>query len=212
MEFLGRPSLPRLCAGRHAFGLVAADAAAAPWPQIPAVDLLDVVTGERPAQATRLRLAWDEAGLRVLFEATDAHPWATLTKRDAPLYTEEVVEVFLDPAGDLIGYFEIEVNPLNAVLDLVIRRQRRGLMKDFRWQCEGLRTAAARTASGWTAELSIPFASIAPAAPEPGALWRANFCRIDRPEGRPRELSAWSPTGAALFHVPERFGVVEFGE
>jgi len=39
-----------------------------------------------------------------------------------------------------------------------------------------------------------------------------NFCRIDRPPGVPRELSAWSPTGRANFHTPERFGILEFAE
>jgi hypothetical protein len=59
------------------------------------------------------------------------------------------VELFLDPVGDLESYFEIEVNPLNAVLDLVLRRTRSGYAKNFAWRCEGLRTAVKRTASGW---------------------------------------------------------------
>jgi hypothetical protein len=172
--------------------------------------LREVVTGAEPQQRTEVRVTWAGEELRIAFEAEDREPWATLTARDAPLYTEEVVEVFLDPVGDLAAYFEIEVNPLGAVLDLLIRRTRRGLLKDIRWQCEGLRARAAKTESGWMAELAIPSASIAPEPPMPGSRWRANFCRIDRPRGKPRELSAWSPTGVALFHVPERFGWLEF--
>ena len=161
-------------------------------------------------QATSVRAAWDADELRVLFHADDAHIHATLTERDAPLYTEEVVEVFLDPVGDHECYFEIEVNPLNAVLDLVLRRNRSGYAKDVSWNCEGLRTCVRREAGAWSAEMAIPFRSVAAAPPEPGAMWRANFLRIDRPPGIPRELSAWSPTGLANFHVPERFGVIEF--
>jgi hypothetical protein len=133
-----------------------------------------------------------------------------LLERDAPLYTEEVVEVFLDPVGDLQSYFEFEVNPLNAVLDLVIRRNRSGFVKNFAWRCEGLRSETRRTPNGWNAELSLPFPSLTSNAVVPGSRWRANFCRIDRPEGRPRELSAWSPTGQPRFHVPNRFGIIEF--
>lgn len=159
---------------------------------------------------TSFRVGWDEKGLRVLFEVTDEAPWASLTERDAPLYTEEVVEVFLDPVGDGEMYFEFEVNLNNAVLDACIRRIRSGYRKDFRWRCEGLKTQAYRTALGWNAELAIPFYSVANRPPNPGERWRANFTRIDRPEGCPRELSAWSPTGLAQFHVPSRFGFLEF--
>lgn len=146
----------------------------------------------------------------MLFVAEDNHVWATLTGRDEPLYTEEVVEVFLDPVGDRECYFEIEVNPLNTVLDLVLRRNRSGYRKDFGWDCAGFRSAVRRLPGGWAAELSIPFASLAAAAPVAGECWRGNFTRIDRPEGRERELSAWAPTGQANFHVPERFGTICF--
>ena len=137
-------------------------------------------------------------------------PKAALTQRDAPLYEEEVVEVFFDPAGDLEGYFEIEVNPRNAVCDLVLRRTRNGYRKNFAWNCEGLRTTVEVTAKSWITEIAIPFASIGPGLPRIGAPWRVNFCRIDRPKNAPRELSAWSPTGRPNFHVQQRFGWMDF--
>jgi hypothetical protein len=150
--------------------------------------------------------------LRVLFVAEDTYPWATLREHDAPLYKEEVFEVFLDTEGDGLGYFEIEVNPLNAVLDGAMRRVRSGYRKDFRWHCCGLETAARVFNGGWAAELRIPFESVSAGPPLPGHRWRANFTRIDRPEGEPRELSAWSATGLAQFHMPQRFGILEFAE
>ena len=91
------------------------------------------------------------------------------------------------------------------------RKNRSGYVKSFAWQCEGLRTRVSKSASSWTAELSIPFRSLTAGPPHvAGPTWRANFCRIDRPRSLPRELSAWSPTGRPTFHTPERFGVVEF--
>jgi hypothetical protein len=180
------------------------------WSALAAAPLLENVTGTKPAQNGEIRGAWDASETRLLFSLEDAHPHATLTTHDAPLYTEEVVEVFLDPVGDLQGYFEIEVNPLNAVLDLLVRRIPSGLRKELRWHCEGLRTHVIRAENGWTAELSLPHASLTPEPPSPGTRWRANFTRIDRPPGTERELTAWSPTGLPLFHVPERFGVLEF--
>ena len=202
--------LPRLACPFAPFGAVEADVGAAPWLEVPAHVLVETTTGDAPEQGTRVRVAWDHSDLRVLFEADDTEPWATLTARNAALYTEEVVEVFIDPVGDRESYFEIEVNPLNAVLDLVLRRNRSGYTKEFAWDCEGLRTAVARSKNGWVAELAIPFTSITATLPKPGERWRANFLRIDRPTGKQRELSAWSPTGRPLFHVPERFGWIEF--
>ncbi len=202
--------LPRLACRRSALPALTADACSSFWETREFVLLRDVVTGAAPVQATTVRVAWDADEMRVLFHAEDTHIHATLTTRDAPLYTEEVVEVFLDPVGDCECYFEIEVNPLNAVLDLVLRRNRSGCTKDVSWNCDGLRTRTRRDADAWSAELSIPFRSLAAAPPEPGATWRANFLRIDRPPEIPRELTAWSPTGIPNFHVPERFGVIAF--
>lgn len=202
--------LPRLACQRSVLPALTGDSHSPFWETREPVLLRDVITGAAPVQATSVRVAWDVDEMRVLFRAEDTHIHATLTERDAPLYTEEVVEVFLDPVGDRECYFEIEVNPLNTVLDIVLRRNRSGYAKDVSWNCEGLRTCVRREAAAWSAELSIPFRSVAAAPPAPGANWHMNFLRIDRPPGIPRELSAWSPTGIANFHVPARFGIVEF--
>ncbi|MES2571557.1 MAG: carbohydrate-binding family 9-like protein [Verrucomicrobiota bacterium] len=203
-------ALPTLECRLRTLSHLSADPGSVFWRGIPAVALFEAIKGEAPRQATTVRCAWDRSELRLLFDCEDDHIVATLTERDGPLYTEEVIEVFLDPVGDLEGYFEIEVNPLNAVLDLVLRRTRSGYAKDFSWQCEGLRSEVRKNAARWSVELSIPFTSLLPEPPVHGSRWRANFCRIDRPPGRPRELSAWSPSYRDSFHTPERFGFLEF--
>jgi hypothetical protein len=163
-----------------------------------------------PEQGTEVRTGYDGCSFRALFVCQDLEPWATHTERGAPLYTEEVVEVFLDVDGDGMAYYELELNPNNAVLDVFVRRIRNGFRKDFRWRCEGLKTAVRLIRGGWVGEFAIPFASVCERPPQSGSVWRVNFTRIDRPRGRPRELSAWSPTGLDQFHVPERFGTVLF--
>jgi len=159
-----------------------------------ALDLRDNLSGASPRQATRVTLARDATHLRLRFGCEDTQPWATLTRRDSPLYQEEVVEV----------------NPLNTVLDLMLRKIGKGWRKELAWSCNGLETSVSRDAAGWSAALAIPFAALAPRPPAPGDVWRANFLRIDRPAGAPRELSAWSPTCRNTFHEPARFGFVEF--
>jgi len=204
------PPVSRARCTQAAFGALSADPALAPWTEFERLALCLNKNGARPNQGTAVWVGRDAEALRVLFVAADTNPWATLSERDAPLYKEEVVEVFLDTEGDGSGYFEIEVNPNNAVLDGCMRRVRSGFRKDFRWRCEGLRTAVRSFEGGWAAELAIPFGSVAGRCPEPGDAWRENFTRIDRPKGEPRELSSWSPTGYDQFHMPERFGVLLF--
>jgi hypothetical protein len=202
--------LPVLRCRAYRFNAMSADPAQSPWPEVEHVSLCKNEAGDAPDQATTVRVGYDEKFLRLLFLCVDSEPWSTLTGHDEPLYKEEVVEVFLDPVGDGEAYFELEVNVNNAVLDGCMRRVRSGYRKDFRWHCAGLQTAVRRDAPGWIAEWAIPFASISGASPQPGEQWRVNLTRIDRPTSKPRELSAWSPTGLPQFHVPQKFGVLEF--
>ena len=205
--------IPRAICPRRVMGALCADAASLPWRDLAPIPLVEAITGSTPKQGTQVRMAWDEQEWRVLFHASDTHAWATLTERDGPLYEEETVEVFFDPEGDLEAYYEIEVNPLNAVLDIVLRRSRSGYKAERAWDCAGLRTLVRSDVDSWTTEMAIPFASVTSQRVEPGAIWRVNFCRIDRPSrdgSLPRELSAWSPPGRPNFHTQERFGVVEF--
>ncbi len=208
------PQLPRLRCARRTLEPVRAEPGSACWQGIEPVALRENVGGGAPAQATRVRTAWDAREWRLLFEAEDARPWATLTAHDAPLWTEEVLEVFFDPVGDLESYFEVEINPLGAVVDVVLRRTLSGWRKDFAWDVEGLVSATRMTPGGWAAELAIPFDALGAAArPEAGrSSWRVNFLRTDMPggPGTAQDLSAWSPTRARTFHRAEVFGTVEF--
>ncbi|MEI6562407.1 MAG: carbohydrate-binding family 9-like protein [Verrucomicrobiota bacterium] len=199
--------LPLLRCSKHLFGPVSADPQAAPWPEVTAIALRETSSGGEPQQGTWIKVAWSPEALRVLFWVEDTCVWSTMTRRDDLLYKEEVVEIFLDPAGDLQSYFEFEVNPVNAVLDLIVWPGKEEFRKDFQWRCEGLQTAVQRSPVGWCAEFSIPFASLGAA---PSGSWRANFYRIDRPRETAAEYSAWSPTGQPKFHVPARFGILEF--
>jgi hypothetical protein len=204
---------PALICPRRELRELMADVSAEPWRGIAPVHFSEAITGASPQQGTEVRCAWNAGEWRILFHASDSDAWATMTERDASLYEEETVEVFLDPAGDLESYFEIEVNPLGTVLDIAFRKSRSGYKGDRAWDCEGLRTLVRKNAEVWTVEIAIPFASVTNTPPHPGTRWRVNFCRIDRPSrdgSIPRELTAWSPPMRANFHTQERFGVVEF--
>ena len=56
--------------------------------------------------------------------------------------------------------------------------------------------------------MRIPLKALASSAPQAGTRWRINFFRCDRAN---KAALAWNPTLTGSFHVPERFGVLEFG-
>jgi hypothetical protein len=199
-----------LCPRTNRWDLSTLDALNGVWANCARISLRDNLSGQTPQWGTEVRLGWSGDVLQGLYLCQDPNPWATKTERDDALWEEEVVEVFLDPFGDSLSYFEIEINPLNTVTDLFIRRTWTGLKRDLRWNCEGLVTACGTLAYGWVAAFQIPFASLGDCHPSRSPVWRANFSRIDRPKDQPRELSAWSPTRVFSFHVPGRFGFLRF--
>lgn len=170
--------------------------------------------GEVARWNTETRVAWDEQHLHVEFRCEDEDAWGSMTERDAPLWREEVVEVFL-AAGEAVPklYYELEVSPLCALFDARVTNPHgtRDEMKvDTGWNCEGLAWHVEKEPHGqdWMARLAIPWRGIGLESP-PRAL-RANFYRIERPHGGAEEFSGWSPTGTdpADFHRPEKFGLL----
>lgn len=169
--------------------------------------------GAVPLSPTRVRLLDDGARFLVRFDCVDHDVWATHTRRDAPLWEEEVVEVFLAAGGEVPSrYFEIEVNPLGTLFDAVVHNPegRRATMRvDPTWDPPGLAARVVRDAcEGWIAEIALPWADCFPEG-TPASL-RANFFRVERPRGGTSEFSCWSPTlsDPPDFHRPECFGIL----
>jgi hypothetical protein len=180
--------------------------------------------------ATRFRALWTASALYVRFDADDTSPWFTMLRRDANLWEEEVVELFVDPAGRGVDYYELEISPANVVCDLRVRTPYPRLQSDAAFDLADLETDVTLygegpdRAPGWVATAAVPFAGLR-ALPVPGDVrlppasgdaWRFNVFRIKRPNGpmRPRAgaiLAAWSPTGGPSFHVPAAFQPLVFG-
>jgi hypothetical protein len=188
-----------------------------PW-AIPAAaaraPLRRATDGGEPRLTTSVAAWFDADYLTIHFSAIDDDVVATYLEHDAPLYEEDVVEVFLAPEG-IARYFEIEVNPLGTTFDAIIDSPdgARATMKtDLPWTCEGLFAAIRRANEVVDTVIRIPFASLGRSTPADGETWRANFFRIDRSATREAEFSAWQPTmkTPADFHVPAAFGELRF--
>lgn len=190
------------------------------WAVRAGVGPFEDVRGSKTPSPTRSVVAWDDKNLYVLFAASDKDPWGTMKNRDDKIWSEEVVEVFLDPDGDGKNYAELEVSPHNTVVDLLIPAPHSISDEDRRgWNIEGLQTAVnLQPGEGWTVEIAIPWAALGRTGvtgpPKLGDRWRVGLYRIERPEGPKapdtnHQYLAWSRT-KQHFHEPERFGVIEF--
>ncbi len=189
------------------------------WHPVPALPPLTLADGSGPAQQqTTTRVCYDTQALYVRFDCEDQDIWGTYTKRDDPIYDEEVVEVFLSPGkADPVRYYEFEVSPNGVLFDARVYNptsQRTQLEVDEAWDCPGIRWKAGRDAAAkhWWVVMVVPWAAVAPSDHLP-SVWRANFYRIERPRDALPEFSCWSPTFTepADFHKPAYFGVLELG-
>ena len=192
------------------------------WKGAERVTPLGLWNGGQAKQTTSAALLWDNEQLYVSFACADADIQGSMKRRDQNLWEEnEVVELFADAGGDQGCYLEFEVNPLNAVLDLVIPKGGGpGPIEGKKmWDAKGMKTAVHVTRPGasdgqWTVEMAIPlncFLDAPNTPPKPGDEWRINLYRVDAVSDQV-EYQAWSPTNTDTpnFHVPERFGVLRF--
>lgn len=213
------------------------------WVQAPwSADFVDIRgSGQpQPAYRTRIKMLWDKQYLYLLAELEEPHVWATLTKHDAIVFHDNDFELFIDPNKDGQQYFEIEVNALNTLFELVMDKPyNKGGNMDSSWNADGLKSAVkingtlnnpADRDEGWLVEMAIPFSALERPGrvhqPQPGEYWRMNFSRVQwdtdiargkyviRKDARGRKLPehnwVWSPQGVINMHIPEKWGYIYF--
>ena len=69
---------------------------------------------------TTVRTGYDKQNLYIAFVCHDPDIWSSYTSRDQHLWTDEVIEVFIDTDSDTNTYVEIEVSPRNVLFDSFI--------------------------------------------------------------------------------------------
>ncbi|HXK60973.1 MAG TPA: carbohydrate-binding family 9-like protein [Acidobacteriota bacterium] len=129
------------------------------------------------------------------------------------LWNRDVVEVFLNPFPEKPKtYWEFEVAPDNQEIDLAIDATREPMVCDAGWN-SGFEhaTFVDKAQKIWFCEMRIPARPLGLPRIEAGMVWRANFYRCDGSgDDSQRRFLAWSPTLRKSFHVPERFGALQF--
>ena len=199
------------------------------WGSAREVALVDTRTGKDVPLKTTIKCLWDDTNLYVGFYCEDPDAWANYTEEDDKLWEEEVVELFIDPDGNGHSYYEHEINPVNAKVDLyVINAGKRlnGKYKGwFDWDFKNIQSEVFVDGDGkksgtndkfWVVEVAVPFDDLwelDEVPPKDGDMWRMNLYRIER--GKPDDRSddwyaAFNPTIRASFHTPWKFGEFYF--
>lgn len=133
------------------------------------------------------------------FRCYDSQPdkiVATLTKRDAPLWQDDAVEIFLDTFHDRRSCYFFMTNLLGAKLDGRVSDE--GRVVDDKWDAHW-ETASSITSEGWECEIAIPFSEIRYKYEE-NPVWGINFYRTQKSK---REDSYWVNTGENIFAVSQ---------
>ncbi len=190
----------------------------AAWAKTPVIGpLVNNGDGSPSRLQSEAKVLYDDKFIYFGSRFVDDNIWATFKKRDEHLWTEEVVEVFIqaDPAKK--NYIELEVNPLGTMIDIYLLDFRAPLHYES-WNSEKLQWGVQvdGTVDGkpgdkeWTCEMALPLEDVVTAPnipPKTGDRWHMNFYRVEKlPE---RAGLAWSPTGRD-YHRTERFGEIVF--
>ena len=158
-------------------------------------DFIDIQGDQspKPLYQTRVKMLWDDQYLYIAAELEEPHVWATYTERDAVIFHENDFEVFIDPDGDSHNYYELEINALGTIWDLILLKPYRdGGPAMNAWDIRGLKSGVhidgtlndpSDVDRKWSIELAFPWKLLKEAAkgrrkPKDGEQWRMNFSRV----------------------------------
>ena len=178
--------------------VVDGDLSDAAWQKAPwTADFIDIRGKEEaaPRFRTRARMLWTTEGLFVCAELAEPQVWGTLTEKNAIIFHDNDFEIFLDPDGDTLNYYEFEINALGTIWELTLDKPySKGGTAVHGTNLPGLKSAVkvqgtlndpTDTDTGWSVEVFLPWKDLAKhqgsvtSPPEPGDTWRINFSRVE---------------------------------
>ncbi|MBI4026538.1 MAG: DUF4838 domain-containing protein [Verrucomicrobia bacterium] len=161
-------------------------------------------TGKLAKYQTFAKLLYDDEYLYIGVTALEPVPGkllASQTRRDGPVWQDDDIEVFIDPAGTGENYYHFAVNPKGVIYDAkcVPGSYDTGFNADCKVACKTL-------ADRWVLEMKIKAGSLN-AKIMNGGIWKINIARSRHSDEG--EASSWAVDGA--FHQTASFRPVVFG-
>lgn len=181
----------------------------------------------RPSKTkTRAKLLWDREYLYFFADMEDSDLYANTREHDGMLWNGDVFELFFKPSESHAGYYEFQVNPAGAVLDMFLPRRGAGGYERFigdgdfnlkaKVHLRGTLNKWTDKDDGWSVEGKIPWTDFLRTGgrPERDEKWKFALCRYDYSvdfEGP--ELSTCAPLkskNVADFHAFEDYATLQF--
>lgn len=166
------------------------------WQHAPWTDEFQDIEGPAmpaPHFSTKVKMLWDEQYFYIAVKLEEPHLWATLTERESVIFHDNNFEVFIDPSGDTHNYYELEINALGTIWDLMLTKPyRNGGIPISAWdvagfefgiQLQGTLNDPSDQDTLWIIEMAFPWKVLKEAAPGkrpplPDEQWRVNFSRV----------------------------------
>lgn len=167
------------------------------WNAVPWTEEFRDIEGEnrpvKPAYQTRAKMMWDDKFLYIAAEMVEPHIWATFKNRDAVIYYDNDIEVFIDVSQQGHHYYEFEFNAFGTEWDLLLTQPYfRGGTFFNGWDLKGMKTAVKLygtvnnpkdTDQKWTIEIAMPIHKLisvqyGKSSVKAGEQWRINFSRV----------------------------------
>lgn len=210
----------------------------APWTEY----FIDIEGNLKPSPAykTRVKMLWDENYLYVSAELEEPHLWANKQPEKDIIFRDNVFKIFIDPDNNMNDDFEIQINPQNKMLFLIMNKPYRDAGTPVTgWNPIGYKSVvkllgtinnSADTDKGWVAEIAIPLAALKfdPLNSKQNTNFRINFLRTNfdfivkegvyskamdnNGKAFPPHYSCFTPQGIINMHYPERWAYTVFSD
>jgi hypothetical protein len=203
---------------------------------------VDIEGGLKPSPAykTRVKMLWDENYLYVAAEMEEPHLWANPQPEKDIIFRDNVFKIFIDPDNNVNDDFEIQINPQNKMLFLIMNKPYRDSGTPVTgWNPIGYKSSvkllgtmnnSGDTDQGWVAEIAIPLAALKfdPLNTKQNTNLRINFLRTNfdftvrdgvyakavdaNGKALPPHYSCFTPQGIINMHYPERWAYTVFSD
>ena len=208
----------------------------APWTEY----FIDIEGDLKPAPAykTRVKMLWDANYLYVAAEMEEPHLWANKQPEKDIIFRDNVFKIFIDPDNNMNDDFEIQINPQNKMLFLIMNKPYRDAGTPVTgWnpiayksgvKLLGTINNSGDTDKGWLAEIAIPLAALKfdPLNAKQNTNFRINFLRTNfdfivkegvylkamdnNGKAFPPHYSCFTSQGIINMHYPERWAYTVF--
>ena len=168
------------------------------WQECDWIDSFVDITGNDTIKLkyeTKVKMLWDDNCFYIGVYLEEKDIWGTITEHDEKIFNDNAFEIFIDPDGSTHNYYEIEINALNTVWDLLMLKPYRDEfksavsnweLKDFKCEIfyDGTLNDPSDEDQGWYLEMAIPWynfkeLTVNSVPPKNEDQWRVNFLRVE---------------------------------